>query len=56
MVTTNGPANTMWDSLFRTMGTDNAEVGDMVAMGNGRDGDKNMVLVPGMASIPCARW
>jgi len=47
MVTTDCPPDTMWDSFFRPMGTDNAEVSGTMSSGNGRDWNEIDGVGPG---------
>ncbi len=54
-VTTNSLLDMMWDSLFWVMGTHDAQVSGLVPRGRDETGMKNIVLVPGMEAMCCAK-
>jgi len=47
MITTNGPPHMVWDGLFRSVCTDNAEVGSTASLGNGQDRNEKHGVGPG---------
>jgi len=54
-IAANCPADPVGDSFFGSMGADDVEVCEVLAMRNGSDQDEEHCVGDGMVDIPCAR-